>query len=175
MTSRLHGHDVRVCVRVGSPTCLNCPPLSLEEGARRRQVFRVWLDADDANSIVRMEELRDTTTETVALACVPPSHYTFNGRSAPRETRDLIPSHQVLQDFLDSRPEEKKFKSVAGKERRRLKSKVFPHLTNIQKVRFTNDQREFDAWLTDALRGRRIFVTQLEKTDINLHGSAAYS
>jgi len=73
----------------------------------------------------------------------------------PRATRPLIPSHQVVKDFVDNRPDSERLDGVMGRERLNLKRRVFSHLRNAQQDRFANNDIMFDKWLSDVLRSVR--------------------
>lgn len=141
--SNSDSNDLCVYVRMTR----NCaqPAMSQEKLVERRRNVRVETDPDDANVFVRMKERR------------------------PK----LKPSHVVVLDFLDNRPDEDSLKDVEGQERADLKDRIFRHLDQKQQKSFSADEpiakakgeeSKFDKWLSDTLRARRGTVTQPEKT-----------
>ena len=71
---------------------------------------------------------------------------------------NLVPSHRVLQKFLDSRPVPERFKNVEGLERAALRDALFPYMKDKQKAKYQVNGKytdKFDAWITDTMRARR--------------------
>eukprot|EP00544_Gedaniella_sp_CCMP2646_P012059 CAMPEP_0202492582 /NCGR_PEP_ID=MMETSP1361-20130828/9239_1 /ASSEMBLY_ACC=CAM_ASM_000849 /TAXON_ID=210615 /ORGANISM="Staurosira complex sp., Strain CCMP2646" /LENGTH=921 /DNA_ID=CAMNT_0049122803 /DNA_START=1071 /DNA_END=3836 /DNA_ORIENTATION=- len=138
---------VSLFLKFGRRCCTNPPGMSGEELKTRHRKIRLFGPDNDR------------VFEDISSA-----------RSHPRASRPLIPSHQIVKDFLDARPESKRLDNVEGRERKSLKKLVFPHLTDKQQHRFLNDDKKgtkrdkFDKWLSETLAAVRKTTIQPEKT-----------
>jgi hypothetical protein len=66
--------------------------------------------------------------------------------------KPLKASHQVIKDYLDSLPEEQKYKECRGKAREELKERVFPFLSPDRQEKFKNNPARFNVWTTETLK-----------------------
>jgi hypothetical protein len=72
--------------------------------------------------------------------------------------KPLKPAAQVVQDYLDSLPEDKKYKECRGADRQELKNRVLPFISPEKQQKFVENPKKFDQWLTDKLKELRKFV-----------------